>query len=348
MNRISQIRPISRKAMAEAKKQWDSVAKPLNSLGLLEQAVIRIAGIIGSADVRIDKRTAVIMCADNGVTAEGVTQTGSEVTQIVAKGIADGTANISRMAQTFRTEAAAVDIGMRGEVSHPGIWNRKVGFGTADIACGPAMTEEQAERAVAVGIDIMRELKEQGVQIVVTGEMGIGNTTTSSAIASVLLGTSVKDVTGRGAGLDDRGLARKTEVIKRAIEVNHPRADRPIELLAALGGYEIAGMTGLFLGGAVYGIPVVIDGFISAAAAALAAGIAPEAKEYMLCSHVSKEPAGAAMLAYLGMKPVICGELCLGEGTGGILLLPLLDGALSVYHSAHRFSELPMEAYHAL
>lgn len=345
MNRITRIVPADRTAMEAARQHWNCIAKPIGSLGLLEKAVIRIAGMTGNPRVQIENRCAVILCADNGVVAEGVTQTDSEVTGIVAKAIAEGTSNISRMAQTFGARVLPVDIGMRSDTGHPGILPRKIARGTANIAEGAAMTREQAEAALSVGIDLVKELKEQGVQIVVTGEMGIGNTTTSSALASVLLNKPAKEVTGRGAGLDRAGLNRKIEVIKRALAVNQPDPRDPMELLSCLGGFDIAGMAGLFLGGAIYHMPIIIDGLISAAAAVLAARIAPLSKDYMLASHVSKEPAGQALLEELGLKPIIFGELCLGEGTGGILLLPLLDGALSVYHSAHRFEELPMESY---
>ena len=348
MERIKSITPLVPDAMESARQQWDSIAKPLGSLGLLEKAVIQIAGITGTADVSLHNRCVVVMCADNGVVCEGVTQTGSEVTGIVARAIAGGTSNVNLLAARFGASVFPVDIGMKEEIFSSRIAHRKISYGTRNIAEGAAMTPDEAQRAVAVGMDVVRGLKEKGYHLIVTGEMGIGNTTTSSAIASVLLNLPPESVTGRGAGLSDEGLKKKTEVIRRAIAVNQPDSSKPLELIAKLGGYDIAGMTGLFLGGAVYRVPVVIDGFISAVSAALAAEICPLSKEYMLCSHVSKEPAGSRMLEFLGKKPLITAELCLGEGTGGLFLLPLLDGALAVYRSAHRFDSLPMERYVAL
>lgn len=345
MVRLNNVSGLDITAESAAREQWNSIAKPLNSLGLLESAVIKLAGIYGTADVHIDRRCAVVMCADNGVVCENVTQTGSEVTSIVAEAIAEGTSNINLIADTYNCHTYAVDIGMNSQPENPGIIRCKVANGTENIAEGAAMTTAQAERAISAGIDIVEQMKQKGYDIIISGEMGIGNTTTSSAVASVLLDEPVEAVTGKGAGLDNEGLKRKIAVIKRAVEVNKPDKNAPVELLAKLGGFDIAGMTGLFLGGAIYRLPVVIDGFISAAAAALAVKICPVAKDFMLCSHVSKEPAGKKLLEQLKMKPLITAELCLGEGTGGAMLLPLLDGALSVYHSVHRFENLPMERY---
>lgn len=345
MDRCKFIVPPDIRAAQRAKNKWNSIAKPLHSLGLLEEAVTKIAGITGGDNVVLDKRCVVDMCADNGVVCEGVTQSDSSVTAIVAKAMARGTSNINRMAQAFHADVIPVDIGINTDIEAENLVDRKVAYGTENIAVGAAMSIAQAEKAISVGIDIVRDCKEKGYKIIVTGEMGIGNTTTSSAIASVLLGVSPDLVTGRGAGLGDEGFKRKINVIGRAIEENCPDRSKPVELISKLGGYDIAGITGLFLGGAVYRIPIVIDGFISGVSAALACEINPLAREYMLCSHVSKEPAGIKMLEYIGLKPLITAELHLGEGTGGIMLLPMLDGALSVYHSAHRFDDLSMERY---
>ena len=345
MKRISSILPADNAASERALKQWNSVAKPLHSLGLLEDSVVKVAGIIGSENIDIGKRCIVDMCADNGVVTEGVTQTDSSVTAIVAKAMAEGTSNINYMAKLNNADVIAVDIGMNIDAELPGLLNRKIAYGTGNIAVGAAMTQHQAEKAVSAGMDIVDLCRSKGYKIIVTGEMGIGNTTTSSAVASVLLGVPPEETTGKGAGLDSRGVTKKIEVVKKAIEINHPDKDNPLDILSKLGGYDIAGMTGLFLGGAVYRIPVVIDGFISAVAAALAVKICPLVKDYMLCSHVSKEPAGKKMLDFIGLKPLITAEMCLGEGTGGILLLPMLDAALTVYNSSHRFDNLPMERY---
>lgn len=345
MNRIKNISGLDVKAMQKSHEHWNSIAKPLNSLGILERYIMQIAGIIGNPNVKLNKRCAVIMCADNGVVCEGVTQTGSDVTAIVANAVAEGTSNISRMAQTFNADVIAVDMGIKSDIKNDKVINRKIAYGTKNIARESAMTLQQAEQAISYGIDIVRDLKNKGTDIIVTGEMGIGNTTTSSAVTSVLLGVSPELVTGKGSGLDEVRFRHKIEVVKKATEINSPDRNNPLEVLSKLGGFDIAGMTGLFLGGAVYHVPVIIDGVISAISALLAYRINPESRDFMLCSHVSKEPAGKMILDEIGLKPIINAELCLGEGTGGILLLPMLDGALSVYNSAHKFENLPMERY---
>ncbi|WP_322169266.1 nicotinate-nucleotide--dimethylbenzimidazole phosphoribosyltransferase [Acutalibacter caecimuris] len=345
MDRIKQISPLDAQAMERAQACWEQVAKPLHSLGLLEEAVIQIAGITGNEDVRLDHRQVIVLCGDNGVVAEGVTQTDSSVTAKVAAAVAGGTSNINVMADALGAVVVAVDLGISGPPLGGKVLSRRIAPGTGNIARGPAMRLSQATAAVCAGMDLVRESREQGCQILFTGEMGIGNTTPTAALASVLLGIPPHQATGRGAGLSRAGLARKVEAVRRAIQVNRPDPSRPLELLSKLGCYEIAGMVGLFLGGAVYRVPVVIDGVISAAAALLAVKLAPLCRGYMLCSHVSKEPAGPALLARLGLTPLIDARLCLGEGSGGLLLLPLLDAALAVYHNAHRFEGLGMERY---
>lgn len=345
---LKQIYSLDTAAMARARQHWNSIAHPLHSLGLLEDAVVRIAGITGDENVTLDKRCVVVMCADNGVVAEGVTQSDASVTAIVARTMAEGTANINCMARRFGADVIPVNIGIAQETDVPGLLPRKIAYGTANIAQGAAMTRQQAETAISYGMEIVRQCAENGYHIIVTGEMGIGNTTTSAAIASVLLGRPAEELTGRGAGLDTAGLQHKIEVIKQAIAVNHPNPDDPLEILASLGGFDIAGLVGVYLGGAVYRVPVVIDGFISAVAAALAWRIASLARDFQLCSHVSQEPAGRAMLEYLGQEPLITAQMRLGEGTGGILLLPLLDGALAVYHSDHSFERIHVENYREL
>jgi nicotinate-nucleotide--dimethylbenzimidazole phosphoribosyltransferase len=210
------------------------------------------------------------------------------------------------------------------------------------------MTRQQAIQAIEVGIDIVFELKEKGIQIIATGEMGIGNTTTSSAIASVLLELPVETVTGKGAGLSNAGLERKIEVIKKAIERNKPGKDDPIDVLSKVGGYDIAGLAGLYIGGAAARIPVVIDGFISAVAALIAIRMEPKVADYMIPSHESKENAGRLILEALSYTPYITCEMCLGEGTGAIALFPLLDMGLAVYHQMSTFEQIEIEAYQPL
>ena len=330
-------------AMEQARGRWDAVAKPLHSLGLLEDAIVQIAGVQDTPDVRMDKRCALVFCGDHGVVRQGVSQSGSGVTALVAKSIAEGTGNINLMAAVARADVLAVDMGMLTPV--PGCVDRRVAAGTADMTEGPAMTRAQAERALQSGMALVGDMKARGYDIAVIGEMGIGNTTAASAISSVLLGLPPEAVTGRGAGLSDAGLRRKVAAIKRAIAINRPDAEDPVDVLAKLGGFEIAGMAGACLGGYRHHIPTVTDGMIPNAAALVAARICPEAVSAILPGHESKEPADRVILEALGMRPVIRAEMGLGEGTGGVLLLPLLDMALRVYRGTHTFEGLGIEAY---
>lgn len=348
MNQIQLIEKPDRQAYLDARAHWNSIAKPLGSLGRLESMIQKIAAVQGSADVDISKRSAVVFCADHGIVEEGVTQCGSEVTAVCAKAIAEGTSNVNAIADAFHTDVLAVDIGMKTDADTEKIIRRKTVYGTADFTKAPAMTEAQMSAAIITGMDLVRDLKASGAKIIVSGEMGIGNTTPASAIASVLLRQPPETVTGRGSGLTDEGLRRKINVIRRGIALHQPSADRPLHLLQTLGGLEIAGMSGLFLGGAVSRIPVIIDGVISAAAAAVAYQLNPLCADYMLASHCSGEPAANGLLNMMHLKPVIDAEMRLGEGTGGLMLLPLLDGALAVYRHAHTFDEENIERYQKL
>lgn len=332
----------------EAKRRWDSIAKPLGGLGVLENMICAIAGMRGTADVSLKKRTAVIMCADNGVVCEGVSQSDSSVTAAVAEEIAQGRSSVNLLARQFGAEVIAVDIGMCTDADNPRILRRKTAYGTHNIAVGAAMTRTGAQAAINAGRALAHELCASGTDIIVTGEMGIGNTTTSAAIASVILGIPPEQSAGRGAGLDSAGLSRKTDIIRRAISLNSPDPRDPVDILAKLGGFDIAGMAGLFLGGEECGTPTVIDGVISCVSACIAQMISPSCRDFMLPSHVSNEPSARLLLDRLGLKAPITAGLHLGEGTGGIMLLPLLDGALAVYNGAHRFNEMNLESYKEL
>ena len=330
-------------AKEQAQYRWDHVAKPLHSLGRLEELIVQIAGIQQTADVRVDKRCALVFCADHGVVAEGVTQSASDVTALVAQSIAEGTANINLMASVSATDVFAVDMGMLAPVA--GTINRRIACGTQNMAQTSAMTKEQAEAAVQAGIDLVAEMKKRGYQLIATGEMGIGNTTASTAMACALLGFTPDELTGRGAGLSDAGLIRKRNAIAKALRINQPNPKDPMDVLAKVGGLEIAGMVGAFLGGIKHGVPVIIDGVISAVAALTAARICPKAVECMLPSHMSREPAMVRMMEELNLHPILHADMALGEGTGAVALIPMLDMALKVYHGPHTFDDLGMEAY---
>lgn len=332
-------------ARAACLARWDGLAKPLGSLGLLETSLARVAAVTGSPDVSLAQRTLLVLCADNGVVAQGVTQCGSSVTSAVARALAAGESTVCRMARTARCAVVPVDMGIADFPPTPGVWDRRVRNGTADITQGPAMTREECLRAVELGVDLVRQCREDGASIIATGEMGIGNTTTSSALAAVLLGKSPAEVTGRGAGLSDGGLARKIAAVERSIALNRPDPSDPVDVISKVGGLDIAGLCGVFLGGALYRVPVLIDGFISGTAALCAARLCPGAEFAMLASHVSAEPAGGLMLEALGLRPLISAGMRLGEGSGAVAALPLLDMALAVYQSGQTFGHLGIDAY---
>lgn len=345
---LAAIVPADRAAMDAAWQRWDSIAKPLRSLGLLEEAVVRIAGMTGAPAVKLGRRAVIAMCADNGVVAQGVTQTGQEVTAIVTENMSTGDTSVCRMAAAAGAEVIPVDIGVARPVAGERIRQYNIRRGTADMTQGPAMTREEAVKAVETGIQMVRELKDKGYGLIGTGEMGIGNTTTSSALASVFLNRPPEQVTGRGAGLSSAGLERKIKAIETAIQVNKPNPADPLDVLSKVGGLDLAGLCGVFLGGAACRIPVLVDGFISSAAALTAARLCPAAVDYMLGSHASNEPAGRMVLEELGLKPFLYANMCLGEGTGAAAVMPLLDMALAVYDGMTTFADEQIEAYQPL
>lgn len=332
-------------ASGRARAVWDAVAKPLRSLGKLEDIVVKIAGVQRTEDVCVRPRCVLVFCADHGVVEEGVSQCGREVTGLVAASVADGTSNVNLMAKTAGADVYAVDMGIAREIGASAIIRRRIAAGTGNMARERAMTRRQAEEAVQAGIDIVRQMQSQGYRIIVTGEMGIGNTTASAAILCALLGLEPEEAVGRGAGLSDAGLARKRAAVERALKINRPDPDDPLDVLAKVGGFEIAAMAGAFLGGMTCSVPIVIDGAISAVSALLAARICPAVRQYMIASHMSREGMAGRVMKEMDLEPVIHAGMALGEGTGGVALLPLIDMALSVYRGRHTFSALGMQAY---
>lgn len=337
----------------QAKNRFDQIAKPIDSLGMLEDMVCKLCAI--AKDVQpypLTKRALVVMCADHGVVSEGVTQTGSEVTRIVAENFAKHSSCVNYMSDVARVDVFAVDIGMNTPhyeekaLVQGTVIDRKVAAGTNNLAASPAMTMEQCKQAIAVGETIVRELKEMGYHIVATGEMGIGNTTPSAVLAALFLDLSAETVTGRGAGLDDEGLKRKQLVIARAIKrIKDKNEQDPIKLLAEGGGYELAGMVGMYLGAVKERLPIIIDGAISAVAALVASRIDERVPQFAFASHVSEEPIGRYALSAMGLPAMLHGRMCLGEGSGAVALLPLLDMGMAVYSNMGTFSDLQIDAY---
>lgn len=343
---IEKIKPLDSGAMAEARAKLDGIAKPLNSLGRLEGLIIKAAGIFKTPKVSFNKKCVVVMCADNGVVAEGVTQVSSEITAIVAKNMVKGMATISIMARKQNAQLFVVDVGVDADLSDEAeIINKKVRYNTENLAKKPAMSKEDAIKAVEAGIATACDLATKGFNLFATGEMGIGNTTTSSAMTAVFLDKSAAEVTGRGAGLSSEGLNKKITAINQAITLHKPNKNDVLDVLSKVGGLDIAGLCGVFLGCAASGVPVLADGFISSVAALCAIKLCPMAREYIFASHISKEPAGKMLLDELGLPYYLDCEMCLGEGTGAVLAFSVFDMAEEIYNKMCSFDEVKIEKY---
>lgn len=348
---LSQIRPLDEKSMEMARLKWSKVAKPLNSLGTLEECIIKMSGIRETWQPHIEKRALLILCGDNGIVEEGVTQTGQEVTAIVTENMTEGNSSVCIMAEQANVDVFPVDMGVARDLK-PGtrykLISKKVSYGTKNFRKEPAMTRAEAVKSIIAGISLVEELAEKGYRLIATGEMGIGNTTTSSAVSSMILKKNPEELTGRGAGLSDEGLGRKVQVIREAIEKYGPECRDVVDILAHVGGFDLAGLTGVFIGGAVCRIPILVDGFISASAALCAERIYPGCRDYMLASHVSAEPAGKLLLDELGLTPFIQAGMCLGEGSGAVAAVPLIDMAYGVYKKMSSFQDICIEEYKPL
>jgi nicotinate-nucleotide--dimethylbenzimidazole phosphoribosyltransferase len=345
---LKRITPIDKVAAEKAGKKLDSLTKPLGSLGELEEIIKKIAGIQGKVIPDIKKKCVAIMCSDNGVVEEGISQSPSEITSIVMHNFIKGMTGINVLSDFAGADIMVIDIGVDDDIKDNAIIDRKIRRGTWNIAKGPAMTREEAVKSLKTGIDIVRKLKNEGVSIIATGEMGIGNTTTSSAIATYITGDDPEVMVGRGAGLTNKGLLHKKEVVKRAIDVNKENIKDSIDILACLGGFDIGGMAGLFIGGAIYRIPVLIDGFISAVAALIAIETDKRVKDYIIPSHISAEPGTLRVFEALSMKPYLNLNMRLGEGTGAALMFNIIDAAIYAYNNMGTFDDAKIEQYEHL
>jgi nicotinate-nucleotide--dimethylbenzimidazole phosphoribosyltransferase len=327
-----------RAVAAETQRRLDGKTKPRRSLGRLEELACRVAAIRGIATPPLPRKAIVVASADHGVSAEGVSAYPREVTAQMLLNFARGGAAINVLARHAGAEVVVVDMGVAEPVAtSPLIRSHRLGPGTENFTRGPAMSEAQATAALETGIALARELTRGGVSLLGTGDMGIGNTTASSALAAVLTGADPADVTGRGTGIDDAGLARKLDAIRRGSARNRPRADDALDALAKVGGFEIGCLAGVVLGAAAERVPVVVDGFIAGVAALVAVRLAPAAADYLIASHRSVEIGHQRVLAALGLTPLLDLELRLGEGTGAALAMTLVDAALHILHEMATF-----------
>lgn len=345
MENESFLQPLDVRIQKEVKLNWDRVAKPIDSMGYFEEVFCRVGAIRKTDFPLVEQAKLLVFCADNGVVAQGISQSDQSITRICAENISNGISSVGVMAKQFGVEVSVIDIGMNTKERYEKVRDFKVMEGTRDFHVEPAMTKEECLQAIQVGMDLVLEEKEAGTQILATGEMGIGNTTTSSAIASSLLKLPAETVTGRGAGLGDAGLQRKVEIVKEAVERYGLWEKAPLTVLQTVGGLDIAGMAGACIGGAVYGMPIVLDGVISMVAALAACRMFPLSKEYLIASHCSREPAAKKIVQELQIRPVIDADMALGEGTGAVMMLGLMKAAGEVLKNSTSFQETGIEQY---
>jgi len=337
---IKEIKPLDERAMATARARQDKLTKPPGSLGRLEELSIQLAGIQGKPLPQIKNKTVITMAGDHGVVVEKMGNWPQEVTAQMVRNFLDGGAGINVIARQVGAKVIVVDMGVASDLEpDPNLLSRKVGYGTKNIAVGPAMTVEQAVTAIETGIELIAAEVSKGLDIVGTGDMGIGNTTASSAICAAITGRLAAEVTGRGTGLTDEQLKHKIAVIERALSVNHPELTQPLEVLAKVGGFEIGGLVGVMLGAVARRIPVVIDGFISGAAALIATSLSPRLKDYLIAAHLSVEPGHRILLEHLGLKPLLNLDMRLGEGTGAALGIFLAETAAKILAEMATFGE---------
>ena len=337
---VNEIVPLDETAMASARARQDQLTKPLGSLGRLEELSVQLAGIFGEATPGIGRKTVILAAGDHGVVAEGVSAYPQDVTPAMVMNFLGGGAAINVLAKHAGAEIVVLDAGVAADLpSHPSLRSVKIGRGTNNIAAGPAMTREQAVQCLETGIETCRELIVAGSDLLACGDMGIGNTTPSSAITSVITGAGAEVTTGRGTGLDDAGLAHKISVVKRAIEVNRPDPKDGLDVLMKVGGFEIGVLAGVFLGAAAGHRPVVVDGFISGAAALIAHAIAPEARHRFIASHRSVEPGHQIALDHMGLDPLLDMGMRLGEGSGAALSMHIIEAAAKCLSDMATFAE---------
>lgn len=334
--------PVDDGAMEAARARHLSLTKPPGSLGRVEEVGVRLAGIGGSCPPPVSGSVAVIVCAgDHGVLARGVSPWPKEVTAAMVANFCGGGAAVNALARTVGARVSVLDVGMATEVrDHPLLRSARVRSGTDDLSKGEAMSREEAARAVMAGAHLAEEIVESGgADLLVTGDMGIGNTTPAACLIAAFTGLTAGEVTGRGTGIDDETLALKTRVVEEALALNEPEASDPLGALASVGGLEHAALCGLILCGAALGVPVVLDGVVSNSAALAAAALAPDSVGYMLAGHRSAEPGATAALEHLGLEPILDLEMRLGEGTGGLLAVPIVQGAARVLAGMATFED---------
>lgn len=340
---INNIEGVNEKAKETARERMNILAKPLGSLGKLEELAIKLSGITGKVKNRIDKKCIIILSSDNGVVEEGVASSPQYVTLAQTINFSKGLTGVAVLAKENSTDLIVVDIGVNCDGEIPGAINKKIRKGTYNIAKGEAMSYEEALKAIYIGIDLVRDVKEKGYDILGVGEMGIGNTTTSSAVLASLVDCEIDEVVGKGAGLTDEAFILKKEVVKKAIEINKPNREDPIDVIAKVGGFDLAGMVGVYLGAAYYKLPIVIDGFISVVAALVATKLCSKVKDYLIPSHVSKEIGYSIAINNIGLEPMLNLDMRLGEGSGCPIAFSIVNYACAIMNNMATFHEAEID-----
>lgn len=334
---LSKIKPVDMTLEKDIQKKLDSLTKPLGALGRLEETAKKYCLIKGTSTPILKEKVIFVLAGDHGVVEEGVSAYPQEVTQQMVLNFLGGGAGINVLAKHAGARVVVADFGVKGKIKNEILKIKKVNEGTKNMAKGPAMSKEEAEKSIEYGIELAEEEMKNGIDIIGIGEMGIGNTTPASAITSIITGSPVEDVTGRGTGIDEKGLEKKIETIKKALDINKPDKNDGMDLLTKVGGYEIGGMAGIILAAAVKKIPVVIDGFISSSAALIAYQLNKDIKDYLIASHCSVEQGHKAILNYLGLSPLLDLNLRLGEGTGSALGVGLVEASIKILNEMATF-----------
>ncbi len=337
---IPEIPAFDQGAAEQARARQSQLTKPAGALGCLEDLSMRLAGMTGQACPTFTHKAVILMAADHGVALEGVSAYPRAVTAQMLANIANQGAAVNVLARQYGARVVAVDIGVAADTStFPGVLQRKLAAGSANIYHGPAMSHALAEQAIQTGMRVLDEQAAQGLDLVALGEMGIGNTTAAAALGAALTGAPVSRMTGRGTGLDDTGLKNKIRIIEKALAINAPDPQDALDALAKVGGLDIAGLVGVVIAAAACRIPVLVDGFISAAAALCAARLAPGAGAYLIAGHLSVERGHAILCEALGLEPLLDLKLRLGEGSGAVLAMPIIDGAVCILNEMATFAE---------
>jgi nicotinate-nucleotide--dimethylbenzimidazole phosphoribosyltransferase len=339
---LLKIQPLDTTTIPDTQAKLDNLTKPKGSLGRLEELALHVATITGSYNPPMDSRRVFVMAGDSGVVAQGVSAYPQEVTPQMVYNFLGGGAGINALSKVSGFDITIVDVGIATDIEteHPGFVNKKVGYGTKDFSLGAAMSREDAEKSIVAGIEaVLEQHAKTPLHLTATGDMGIGNTTPSSAIIAAVTGARIADVTGYGTGLDEQGLERKIEIIQGALELHAPAPTDPLGILSSVGSFEIGGIAGVVLASAYLHIPVIVDGFISQAGALIASLLNPYARDYIIPSHQSVEKGSRVVWGHLGLRPYLSLDLRLGEGTGAVLMGPMIDASMSMLNNMASFAE---------